>query len=516
MQVINNQLILRTKSPEAVQHNIPASDIVKVDENISTMLVQWDLPTAQQLAALKMRNIPSPIIRDYKWSGVHKPMAHQKTTAEFLTLNPRAFCFNEQGTGKTAACIWAADYLMNEGYVNKVLVVCPLSIMESAWGNDIFYFAPHRTVTIAYGNSEKRQSLISHETDFTIINYDGVNVVQDEIIKQDYDLIIIDEANAYKNASTKRWRVMKKILKEDTWLWMLTGTPAAQSPIDAHGIGKLCVPSNIHSSKMAFRNQVMYPVSKFKWVAKPNAQDIIYKTLQPAIRFSKEECLDLPDVSYIYREAPMTLQQKHYYKILQREFIIEAGDECVTSANAAVNFSKLLQLSGGVVYSNNKEIIEFDVSNRLKVIKEAIDESIGKVLIFAPFKHTIDLIDTYLQSEKITTEKITGTVPLNKRTSIFNTFQTNTDPRVLIIQPQTAAHGVTLTAASTIIWYSPITSTEYYLQANARINRKGQNNKMTIVHISGTPAEKKLYKLLSGRLEAHVKLLDLYQEIIQK
>ena len=97
--------------------------------------------------------------------------------------------------------------------------------------------------------------------------------------------------------------------------------------IDAHGIGKLCVPSNIHSSKMAFRNQVMYPVSKFKWVAKPNAQDIIYKTLQPAIRFSKEECLDLPDVSYIYREAPMTLQQKHYYKILQTEFIIEAGDE---------------------------------------------------------------------------------------------------------------------------------------------------------------------------------------------
>ena len=164
----------------------------------------------------------------------------------------------------------------------------------------------------------------------------------------------------------------------------------------------------------------------------------------------------------------------------------------------------------------NKEIIEFDVSNRLRVIKEAIDESIGKVLIFAPFKHTIDLIDTYLQSEKITTEKITGTVPLNKRTSIFNTFQTNTDPRVLIIQPQTAAHGVTLTATSTIIWYSPITSTEYYLQANARINRKGQNNKMTIVHISGTPAEKKLYKLLSGRLEAHVKLLDLYQEIIQK
>ena len=92
------------------------------------MTVEWDLSTAQQLARLQMKNIPSPIMRDYEWSGIYAPMEHQKTTAEFLTLNPRAFCFNEQGTGKTAASIWASDYLLSGGYRGRVLIISPLSI----------------------------------------------------------------------------------------------------------------------------------------------------------------------------------------------------------------------------------------------------------------------------------------------------------------------------------------------------------------------------------------------------
>tara|TARA_Y100000813_G_scaffold196689_1_gene180607 strand:+ start:934 stop:2481 length:1548 start_codon:yes stop_codon:yes gene_type:complete len=515
MQVIDNTLILRTRNPQKIQSKIPDSDVVRVDEDIYTMAVGWDLSTAQQLARLQMKNIPSPIMRDYEWSGLHAPMTHQKTTAEFLTLNPRAFCFNEQGTGKTGAAIWASDYLLSEGYRQRVLIICPLSIMKSAWQADLFKFAPHRTVGVAHGAKEKRKEIIANDYEYIIINYDGVNVVKDVIAKGGFDLVIIDEANAYKNCTTNRWKLINKLVTLDTWMWMLTGTPAAQSPLDAHGLAKLCVPNNVTPSKMRFKDAVMYPVSKFKWIAKPNAQDIVHKTLQPAIRFTKEQCLDLPEVTYVDREAPLTLQQKHYYKILREEFIMEAGDEHVTSANVAVNMSKLLQLSGGAVYSNSGNIVQFDVSNRLKVVKEVIDEATAKVLIFAPFKHTIDILYQYLNKEGIATEYITGEVSLNKRTKLFDDFQVLPEPRVLVIQPQAAAHGITLTAANTIIWYSPITSTETYLQANARINRKGQKNAMTIVNIEGSAVERKLYRLLSGRLEAHIKLLDLYEEIIQ-
>ena len=173
-------------------------------------------------------------------------------------------------------------------------------------------------------------------------------------------------------------------------------------------------------------------------------------------------------------------------------------------------------MSGGDVYSNSGNVVQFDVSNRLKVVKEVIDEAIAKVLIFAPFKHTIEILYEFLNKTGIITEYITGDVTLNKRTKLIQDFQTLPEPRVLVIQPQAAAHGVTLTAANTVIWYSPITSIETYLQANARINRKGQKNVMTVVNIEGSPVERRLYRLLSGRLEAHVKLLDLYEEIIDK
>ena len=515
MQVIDNTIVLRTRHPAKIQDNIPDSDIVRQDNDIYTMTVGWDLSTAQQLARLRMKNIPSPIMRDYEWSGIYPPMDHQKTTAEFLTLNPRAFCFNEQGTGKTGAAIWASDYLLTEGYRNRVLIICPLSIMKSAWEVDLFKFAPHRSVGVAYGPKDKRKEIISKDYEYIIINYDGINVIKESIAKGGFDLIVIDEANAYKNCTTNRWKLMNKLTMPTTWMWMLTGTPAAQSPIDAHGLAKLCVPDNVTPSKMRFKDSVMYPVSKFKWVPKPNAQDVVHKTLQPAIRFTKEQCLDLPEVTYVDREAPLTLQQKHYYKILREEFIMEAGDEHVTSANVAVNMGKLLQLSGGAVYSNSGNVLQFDVSNRLKVVKEVIDEASAKVLIFAPFKHTIAMLYEFLNNVNIITECITGEVSLNKRTKLFNDFQTLPEPKVLIIQPQAAAHGITLTAANTIIWYSPITSTETYLQANARIDRKGQKNAMTIVNIEGSAVERKLYRLLSGRLEAHVKLLDLYQEIIE-
>ena len=517
MQVIEDRILLRTRHPEKIVDKIPQSSVVGIEDDIYTICVAWNLPTAQKLTRLKMKGVPSPIAYGYAWAGVSPPMEHQKTTAEFLTLNPRAFCFNEQGTGKTAAAIWASDYLLDKKHVTRVLIVCPLSIMQSAWQADLFKFAVHRKVGIAYGPREKREKIINNtEYEYIVINYDGIEVVKDTIKDNNFDLVIIDEANAYKTSTTKRWRTMSKLIGPSTWMWMLTGSPAAQSPVDAHGLAKLCVPDNVTRSLTTFRNLVMYPVSRFKWVSKPDALDTVFKTLQPAIRFTKEECLDLPEITYVEREAPLTLQQEHYYKILRTEFLMQAGEEQVTSANVAVNMSKLLQVSGGAVYSNSGNTIEFDVSNRLKVVKEVIDESIAKVLIFVPFRHTIKLLHEYLTNQKISAECITGSTSLNQRTELFKRFQELDDIKVFIIQPKAAAHGVTLTAASTVIWYAPITSTEIYLQANARINRRGQKNAMTIVNIQGSAVERRLYSLLSGRLDAHVKLLDLYNEIINK
>ena len=455
------------------------------------------------------------ITDDYDWTGRFKPFAHQKETAAFLSARRKAFCFNEQGTGKTASVIWAADYLMKRGKINRVLVLCPLSIMKSAWQKDLFTFAMHRSCSVAHGDAKQRKKIIADGADFVILNFDGLAVVKDEIMAGGFDLIVVDEANAYKNPQTTRWKILRDVAATAKGLWMLTGTPAAQSPLDAYGLAKLVNPEGVPKYYGAFRDSVMYKVSQFKWMPKPTSQAIVFDALQPAIRFEKDQCLDLPDVTFVEREAPLTPMQTKYYNYLRTAMAVEAAGERVSAVNAAARINKLLQISGGAVYADTGEVVEFDVSNRLNVITEVIEESSHKVLIFVPFTHTIELLKTRLEKEGISCAVINGQVPVNKRSDIVADFQETDRVRVLIIQPQAASHGLTLTAANTIIWYAPVTSVETYLQANARINRPGQKNAMTIVHIKGSPVEEQLYKMLQGNIHHHEKIIDLYRRELE-
>jgi SNF2 family DNA or RNA helicase len=511
MEIVDNKvLLLRVNDPARITAIIPKSKLIGDDE----VAVHWGLEESQVLKNLGIKDVPSPIIGKYNFAGLYKPFKHQITTASFLTLHKRAFCFNEQGTGKTASIIWAADYLMKLGVIRRVLVVCPLSIMQSAWQDDLFKFAMHRSTDVAYGAPEKRKKIISSDASFVIINYDGVEIVADEIDKNDFDLIVIDEANAYKNVTTRRWKTMAQLANADRWLWMLTGTPASQSPEDAYGLAKLIAPSKAPKFFGSWRDKVMARVSQFRWVARPNADELVHELLQPAIRFTKEECLDLPEMTYETREIPLTKQQDKYYKQMKKQALMHAAGEEISGVNAAAVLNKLLQISAGAVYSDTGEVVEFDCSNRLSVLDEVLSEaSSKKILVFVPFRHAINVVSDFLSDKGYSNEVISGDVTASKRTDIFRRFQSEPSPRALIIQPQAASHGVTLTAASTIIWFGPTTSLETYLQANSRAHRQGQRNAVTVVHLQGSPAEKRIYSLLQSKLDVHEKIISLYKDL---
>ena len=510
MQVIDDKaLLLKVKNPKQITAIIPNSKELPMNK----VLVKWGLDEVLSLKSVNVR-APSPITKRYNWPGQYTPFEHQKDTAAFMTLNKKSFCFNEQGTGKTASAIWAADYLMTQGKVKRVLVVCPLSIMDSAWRNDLFSFAMHRTVDVAHGSKAKRKKIIEGGAEFVIINYDGVEVVKDEIAAGGFDLFIVDEATHYKNAQSKRWKTLNKLIKDDDWLWMMTGTPAAQSPVDAYGLAKLANPAAVPRFFGAWRDMVMHKITQFTYKPKDTAKDTVFRALQPAIRFTKEECLDLPDMVYTKRFVDMTPQQKKYYDTLRKQMVMQIAGEAITSANAAVNMNKLLQISAGAVYTDDGDSIEFDIKNRYQALKETIDESSQKVLVFVPFKHTIDMLTARLRKDGVTAEVIRGDVPAAARTDSFSRFQSSADPKVLVIQPQSAAHGVTLTAADTIVWWGPTSSLETYLQANARIHRAGQKHKCTVIQLAGSAAEKRIYRLLDDRINIHSAMIDLYKEML--
>jgi SNF2 family DNA or RNA helicase len=510
MKIIDNKaLVLRLKNPAPVLAATP--DARTIDAN--TVAVKWDIPNVHALRDLGFEP-PSPIEGKYSWPGKHRPMEHQKTTASFLTLNRKAFCFSDPGTGKTASAIWAADYLMTQGLVNRVLVVCPVSIMDAAWRNDLFTFAMHRRVDVAYGSATKRKKVIESDAEFVIINYDGVKVMADEIAAGGFDLVVVDECSSYQNAQTARWKVLNKLIGPDTWLWMMTGTPAAQGPDYAYGLAKLVNPKSVPRHFGAFRDSVMYKITQFKWAVKDNAAETVHRVLQPAIRFSKEECLDLPDLMYVARMVEMTPQQRKFYHKMRKELLLEAAGENVTAGTAAVVMTKLLQISSGSVITDEQNALVFDISSRYRVLSEVIAETTSKVLVFVPFRNAVEQLKEKLTADKIACEIIDGSVPVSKRSEVFHAFQNDPDPRVLLIQPQAAAHGVTLTAADTVVWWGPTASLEIYEQANARIHRKGQTKKCTIVQLIGSPVEERVYKMLDNKIDLHRQVIDLYKNAL--
>ena len=500
-----------------IRDYIDRSEIIRTEQGVSDVIVYWGLDEMQRLAHIAPSSIkiPSPIERDYEWPGMFMPFAHQRDTARFLSLHRRAFCFNEAGTGKTSAAIWAADYLMNQGRVNRVLVICPLSIMQSAWQADLFKTAMHRSCGIAHGSAAKREKVIRGQYQFVVINFDGVAVVEKAIAESGFDLIIVDEANAYKNPSTVRWKTLARLVKKGTYLWMMTGTPASQSPLDALGLARMVNPDGIPRYMSAWRDKVMHQVSKFKWVPKADSRDTVFNALQPAIRYEKAQCLDLPEVTYQTRIVPLSTQATKYYRELVKEMQIQAAGETISTVNAAAALSRLLQLSGGAVYTDDANIVEFDVTPRLKVLEEVLDETLHKVLVFVPYRHTLTLLKKHLDSIGVNSEVISGDVTANQRSVIFNNFQRMAEPRVLLIQPQAASHGVTLTAADTVVFWSPVMSVETYLQCIARIDRVGQKNAMTVIHLQGSEVERRMYTMLQNKVDMHEKLVDLFRDEVE-
>jgi len=511
LEIINDKaLMLRVKNPGAITTTIPKSKHLEGGK----VLVHWGLEEAQVLKNIGIKNVPSPITARYKWPGRYKPYAHQITTAAFFTLHRRAFCFSEMGTGKTMAAAWAADYLMQLGHIKRVLVVCPLSIMDIAWKADLFSACMHRSVEIAHGSADKRRAVLRGDAEFVIINYDGIITVMDDVAAGGFDLIICDEASALNNPKTNRWKSVNALLKPSTWLWLMTGTPAAQSPVHAYGLAKLVAPDRVPAFFGKFRDLVMRQITPFKWVPQANAIATVNHVLQPAIRFAKADCLTLPAVTTVRRKVPMSRQQEAFYEKMRKQFSIEASGEVVTAANAAVKLSKLLQIAGGAAYTDDGMTMEFDISGRYSVLKELLDEASSKVLVFVPYTHTIHLVLSKLREDGVTAEVIDGSVPVTKRADIFREFQQTDSPRVLIIQPKAAAHGVTLTAASTVVWWSPVSSVETYAQANARVDRPGQTLPCTVVQLEGAGVESHIYSMLTGRIDLHTMLIDTYNAVV--
>lgn len=506
-------LVLNVSDPLQVRELVPQSRLL--------FHPKFNVAIRHTTDAVKLlRNIgieaPAPIQTQYGWPGKYKPFKHQRVMAEFLTLNRRAFNLSEMGVGKSAAALWASDYLMSKGLVRKTLILSPLSTLERVWMNDIFEVLMHRRAIVVHGTREQRMAALNIDVDYYILNHDGVTIdpVAEELRRRpDIDLVIIDEASMFRNASTRKFKALNKMLRPDQRLWLLTGTPCPNAPTDAWALAQLVAPARVPKFFGSFKRATMMQITQFKWVPKPNAYATAFEAMQPAVRFKKADCLDLPPVTTRDWQAESSTEQKEAFKAMVTTMQAEAGTKAILAANAADKINKLRQILCGVVKDPaSEEYVALDHKPRTQTLMDAMETASAKVLIIVPFKGIIQSLEKEI-SRTCTVGVLNGDVSPNARNAIIRNFKETPDPHVLLCHPKVMAHGLNFTEADTLIFYAPIYSNDEFQQVVERFNRAGQTRKMTVIRIGAHPLEWEIYKMVDTKAITQDNILKLYQEI---
>lgn len=510
----SHSLLLRVRDPFAVRELIPHSKTL--DHARFNLQVEHTEETAQLLRNLGV-NAPSPIATYYDWPGKHDPYEHQKAMAEFMATHFRCFNLSEMGTMKTAATLWAADYLMHEGLLQRVLILSTLSTMKSIWLQEIFDVLMHRQCVIVHGTREKRREALAMDKDFYILNHDGVSiqeVARAARRRKDIGLIVVDEGAVFRNSRVDRYRDLVNMIRPDQRVWWLTGAPCPNAPSDAWPQCRIVNPTLVPEHFGVFKRKTMMQLSAFKWEARRGSEQMVFEAMQPAIRFLKKDVIDLPPVITIPFHAQLTKEQCDAFNEMRRRMQTEAEEQQITAVNAADKLGKLRQiLCGAIKDPQSDKYLIYPHGPRVEVLKEVIDNASAKVIVIVPFKGITYALEKELK-RTYTVVVVNGDVPLRQRDRVFHAFKKQADPHILLCHPKVMAHGLNLTEADTMAFYAPIFSNDEYQQVIERFNRAGQTLKMTIARIGAHPLEWAIYQAVDTRAKAQDTILALYNDII--
>jgi len=514
-----NAVLINTRKPQRLLDLIPTAKQVQYKGH-NVVAVPHRLDETRVLNNLGCE-VPSPITARYPWprsAEIEKPFDAQVKTAAMLTLNSRAFVLNDLGTGKSLAALWAYDFLRKHRKAEKMLIICPMSTMDRTWADELFFHLGHRSWRVLYGSRKKRLQLLEDDVDIYIINHHGAQIVEEALRERpDITHVILDEiSQVARNRRTDMWSAFDAIIngagkpkdRIKRAAWGLTATPIPNSPVDAWAQVRLINPGNVTPYFTAFRNRVMDQKGPYTWVPKKNALDVVDKIMQPAVRFRRSDCIDLPPTIYMTREAKLTAGQEKAFKSMESELKAQFESGEILAVNEAVKAGKLVQIACGVAYDKHGNEITIGAESRIKVVVEAIEASDSKSIVFVPYVSSVKMVAELLREMGYPVETIYGGVKKAERDRIFASFQNSELPRVIVAQPAAMSHGLTLTRASTIVWYAPPTSADIYEQANGRITRPGQKYTTVIVNVEGTSLERRMYARLKKKQSMQNLLLE--------
>lgn len=446
---------------------------------------------------------------DYSYKGDMRPYNHQLKTIRFMLKNKRAYLFLDIGLGKSATCLWFSDMLYSKGKIKKVLIVTPLSTMYCVWLAEVNKMTNLKAVVVHGTRDERLQALDSNAQVF-ITNTDAVRNYEDELTKLKADILIIDEITDFANHSSKRSKAMARIASKTYSAYGLSGSPVAGGLMNSFGIAKIINPSSLPTQYISrYRSMIMYQINMYEYIPKECATDIVNQTLRPAIRFSKEECLDIPDITIESRMVSLPKETMTLFKDMYDHQIAEYKKGIITASTAGIKLIRLFQILTGCTKTEEGEYVTTNIDPKLKELLQIYHESGNKLIIFSQSVKSTEIIHKYLNSKGVDCDRIYGNTSIKVRSKIIDKFQ-STDSGALVAQYKTMSHGITLTKGSTIVFFGVVFGNEALQQCIGRIRRMGQRNKQTVIKLLSTKLEEKFYKKLDATNNLANELLDLY------
>lgn len=437
----------------------------------------------------------------------------------------------EMGCGKTLTTIAVAGALYNLGKIDRVLVVAPTSVC-SVWPHDLNQFATFPwEARVLLGDKKKRLKALNELENWpfkalriAVINYESTHRegIFEALAAYKPDLIVCDESQRIKNPSAAQSKALHKLGDAAPFRMILSGTPVQNNAVDLYSQYRFLDPAVYGANFYAFKNRycIMGGYGQHQIVGYRNMDELVEKEHSVAYRVTKEECLDLPQQTFINRYVQFTDAEQAIYEQLRKSSFLELETgENVTATTILTMYLRLMQLTGGFLTADESTRPKQVNTAKLDALADIVDDYVvdagKKLVIFARFRAEIAAMENLLRLRKIQYGSIYGDVPMEERGKIVDDFQTNPDTKVFVAQIQTAGLGITLHAASTAVFYSYDYNYANYAQALARIHRIGQRLPVTYIHlvVDGS-IDEKILAALENKEDMAKTVVDSWREVL--
>ena len=467
-------------------------------------------------------------MREYKFKT--KPFEHQQKALEDSWAAEFYALFMEMGTGKSKVAIDTMGALYSEKKISASLILAPKGVYDNWIKGEIPTHLPDNIpinmVRWTPSNSKKFQeemkALVFDAFDglkIFVMNIEALSTPRGTkaaymfMSKNPANIMIVDESTTIKNRKATRTKNIMMLAQDAKYRRILTGSPITKSPMDLYSqCAVLSTKALGFKSYYAFQNRYALVVKRsmgtraFQEIVGYRRLDELNEKLDTfSNRVLKEDCLDLPDKVYIKRYVPLTDEQERMYKQMKKLALakLESG-ELATTASVLTQIMRLQQICCGFLQPDEGEIEVLD-NNRLKELLEITEELQGKAIIWASYTHDIQQIASSLR-DRFGPEAVAtyyGATPQDERQEIVDKFQDPKSPlRFFVGQPRTGGYGITLTAATTMIYYSNSYDLEIRLQSEDRAHRIKQENKVTYIDlVSPDTIDEKILKALRSKID---------------